>query len=269
MNLTKTPNNSDVESLRQEFPQLEIQSSKPAGQSKAATSKSKELASALKKSNDGSRKAEKEKSVSLTLPDPTISTPPAPKPAAAAAPSSSSSSKRRNRSPELESEEESDDDDGGLTIEYPGGEPPSVYRPQTNFSPAFPTQMGRRFSDFVRDAGDDEDDDDADAEFEAPKHHHNGYGQYEEEEDDDDDDDHRGSAIENFKLPSPVNNHRQMQQYGDSGSYGGGAPAFGSDADGDADLDLEADLEAELEREFQKASGELDMDSESSVSEED
>ncbi|KAK3695478.1 RNA polymerase II transcription elongation factor-domain-containing protein [Podospora appendiculata] len=267
MNLTKTPTDGNIESLRKQFPHLEVKSpssssnskqqkgkaadkiEKP-GPAKAAATKGKgkdtnakdtpKSKSKVEKSKPEKSKPEKSKSMGLTLPTISKSTPPPPPPATAAA-QKNSSSKRRPQSP-VDSEEE---DDGGLILEYPGGPPPVVgFQPPSsfnNFSPAFPTQ--RRFSEYARNGGQEEDDEDADAEFE-------------------DVDVDAEEVDEGFKLPSPVNHHKTVDS---------SLPAADlrfefedetdADAEGDDDIDMDMnpadpnpvgqdDLAAELEAAF-------------------
>jgi len=293
MNVTRTPDNSDPEALRKEFPHLEISQSSSAGSGSGSSSapgkhqkspergggrsttaaKGKEkTTSALRNPKDTARKPDKTKTVSLTLPDP----------AKAAPPAATSKPRARAANSDEEDEDDDDDDDGGLTIEYPGGGPSS-----TDFSPAFPAQISleRRFSDFVRNGGEMDEDEDADADAELDDEDAPGEEEEEEEEeaeaDDEEEDDvaqggDGGARLDAFALPSPVNNgNSNIQQQPQPNALGlqqyGGQPyaAAGYASGEDADADLEADLEAELEREFQKARREIDNDSESSVSEED
>ncbi|KAJ9155669.1 hypothetical protein NKR23_g1977 [Pleurostoma richardsiae] len=239
MNLTRTPTDSDPESLRKQFPHLDSstkaqastaskKAERPSGGSGKGTAggptKQSKLATSAPPKKTKPQK--KEPPVALTLPA-------APKPA-------SSSSKKRDVSMEEDEEEEDDDDDGGLTIEYPEGQAPTRYNPPADFSPAFPTAI-RRFSDFVREGevGDEDDDmnGDADAEFEEDMPEE----QQEQEEEENDDN------IGAFKLPSPVGNQQAAAA-----------------EEADDDINFEDEMEAELEKEFG-----MDLDSESSVSEED
>ena len=236
MNLTRTPNNTDPEALREEFPHLnstiKVQvgsnasksnssnaassssavKSKPAGEKSGmkALAKLKEHQNKTKKATEKERK---EPPAPISVPEPLAKV---------------EKVKRRDRSP-VESEEEDDDDDGGLLIEFPEGDAPtSRFNQTTDFSPAFPV---RRFSEFVREGEDDQDDDaDGEEEFDIPDI---------PEDDEEEEDEPMGT----FKLPSPVGQQNQQED-----------PA-------DDDEDIE-DLEAALEKEFA-------MDSESSVSEED
>ncbi|KAK3393051.1 RNA polymerase II transcription elongation factor-domain-containing protein [Podospora didyma] len=292
MNLTRTPTDTSAESLRKQFPQLEVSSTpsadsskqqkgkgaaEKAGPSKAPAAKGKETAAAKdtpkakakpEKAKPGQAKAEKnkpEKSKQMMLTLPTGGrAPAAPTPAPTSA--AKEKPKRRTTSP-VESEEDDDDDDGGLTIEYPGGNPSiSTFQPANNFSPAFPAfpAPGRRFSEFARGVGRDEEDEDADAEF----------------------DDEMGEDEDaGFKLPSPVNDHSKSAPPPPAPSNpiplepmrftfdDDDEDAEGEiDADGEVDEafgdDFDADLEAELEKEFHKMANEKGNESDSSVSEE-
>jgi hypothetical protein len=247
LNLTRTPDVTDPEILRQEFAQLDTaikvdtmaNKAAPAtatagkGPSKASAVKSIPLPKAAKdppKTRKAPEKKKAVKPVELSLP-----APPKPEP------------KRRAQTPDDEDADD-DDDDGGLTIEYPDSGP--NHRP-TDFSPAFPTQMNiRRFSDFVRES----EADDADAEFEE--------------------DEERDLDLEGFKLPSPMNqrlqNHPEVMEVDARGEEDDEEEQDDGGADLEADFedDLENDLEAELENAFQQQ-GSGDTDAESEVSEED
>ncbi|KAM7208907.1 hypothetical protein V8F20_000785 [Naviculisporaceae sp. PSN 640] len=273
MNLTKTPTDGNVESLRKQFPHLEVtpsaasstgtkqtkakaEKASAAGGKAAATKATSARGKGAKAETAASKaKAEKAKvdknkaAVALTLPSanaaPIKSATPPPAPAPAPAPEKK---KSRARSP-IDSEEDDSDDDIGLTIEYPDGPP------RNHFSPAFPTQ--RRFSEFVRsnedgdaDAeGDPEDDAEAEEEFEDA-----------------------------FKLPSPVNRGHpsrppvveepipieeplQFTFHSDTDS----------DADGEADVEMgEPDAEADADAAFDEDALLLEFQdgNESDVSEE-
>ncbi|KAM0273944.1 hypothetical protein ACHAQH_008116 [Verticillium albo-atrum] len=266
MNITRTPNNTDPESLRRQFEHLDT--SPPARITENDTPKSPKppasksggaaKPSALKNSNNSNSttsisqprrpapEKKKAKAVELALPPP----PPV----------------KEKRKPatldEDEDEDEDDDDDFGLTVEYP--DEPSKARDGTEFSPAFPAQKiaFRRFSEFLRDS----EADDAD-------------GESDQEED-------RG--LDGFKLPSPVNNEgqqqqQQQQQYEDSEDEEYNqmfedvdrAPPpqqqmeVHSDAGPTHDDDDDMDLEAELEDALEQAANSGDAGEESEVSEED
>ncbi|KAH7019931.1 RNA polymerase II transcription elongation factor-domain-containing protein [Ilyonectria destructans] len=236
MNVTRLPDNSDPESLRRQYPQIDDASrpppkaSKPPSKPASASEKPapqkpapKPRAKPTVQKKEVKRKPEKKqppKSIALSLPVPEPAKPqPEPQP------------KRRSGD---EDEDEDEDDDGGLLVEYPGADPRS--NRQTNFSPAFPSV--RRFDDFMNQR--ESEGDDADG------------------EDDDDPD-------MDFKLPSPVN-HQVYQSAPDP---------MDVDADADADdggADLEDDLEKEMEIAFEDLEnsneGSPDGD-ESEISEED
>lgn len=308
MNVTRMPGNSDVESLRKQFPQLEVQpsaasnkadskvapksSTKPASKldSKATkatptpsakdettpvskptkTTKPAKASSALRKPTNKKSTTQKKAGGALSTPDPSKLMPPPPVPP----PTAPKSSKKAAQSPESEEEDDDDDDDGGLTIEYPGGEPP---RPtKAPFGSAFvqpPVAITRRFSDFVKNGED-----------EGPARAPEEEGEPEEDElaftfedaigsaDEEDEEMEDVGALDKFKLPSPVDGRGGQQQhtglglgaYGQAGAQAEVVPGD-ADADGEDDEDL-ARLEADLEAEFEKAAG---YESESDVSEED
>ncbi|KAG7126129.1 hypothetical protein HYQ44_001169 [Verticillium longisporum] len=276
MNLTRTPETTDPERLRQQFEHLDTSppardtpkdtrrpASKPAASKagpapKASAPKaSAPKASALKNSSSSTSQPRRPapekkqaKTVELALPPP----PPV-------------KEKRKPAKMDDEDDDEDDDDDFGLTVEYP--DEPANARSGTEFSPAFPAQKiaFRRFSEFLRDS----EADDAD-------------GESDQEED-------RG--IEGFKLPSPVNDEGQQQQQQQQQQYEDSedeeynqmfedvdrAPAqqqqtyvqqeahAGHDDDDDDDDDM--DLEAELEDALEQAANSGDAGEESEVSEED
>ncbi|KAK3363600.1 RNA polymerase II transcription elongation factor-domain-containing protein [Lasiosphaeria hispida] len=299
MNITRTPDNGNVESLRKQFPQLEVKGSGSAGSSsnnppsatgtgkqakgKAAekatlakasgASKGKESANPTPKATpkaapkaaakvNKNTKTEKGKPMTLTLPTMSKAPSPAPPPPAPAPTREEQKPKRRARSP-VESEEEDDDDDFGLTIEYPGGPPPSsfppafppAFAPTNNFSPAFPA--ARRFSEFVR-GGHEEEDEDADAEFDDMI-------DLEEE-------DESSGAGTTFKLPSPINNAAKEIEVPERFEFVTSKDEEDAPGETDAEFEDVPDLEAELEREFlmvgNEVSGGGGHDSDSSMSEE-
>lgn len=298
MNLIRTPNNSDAESLKAKYPQLDTTSkkleqggNKPAAGAKESPGKTSKAtvfntkASIAKSSKENMVKSAKESTTKISKPAMGKSTAKTakesvpkgtakgtamgtvksnkesaskpskeakstkadkakasallnkPKKNVSKQPSMAPPPKRRQASPE---ESEDDDDDGGLTIEYPGGEPAPSFGASADYPPAFPPQI-RRFSDFVRNAAHEEQDveDDADGEFEIIP---------EEEE----------MVISTRAAPAPA----------------GGADPAEEDDEFDAELaNLEEDLEAELENalleEVNADPVPMDVDSESSVSEED
>ncbi|KAJ4298525.1 hypothetical protein N0V88_003555 [Collariella sp. IMI 366227] len=284
MNLTRTPTDSNVDSLRKQFPHLEVKSSIPAargqkgkgaakaGAGKATAGKAKDV----RKTAGEAPKANK-KPVTLTLPDLNA--------ASSASPPSQQiqkqldtpaeperKPKRRALSPVESEEEEDDDDDGGLTVEYPGGNP-SAFQPPSGFSPAFPVAVTRRFSEFARDIERESEED----EFNNNNNNNNNNnknqltGGYEYREDSEEEGYEEGDEFDgeeedeptqqlpppkpfnNLEVPAPAEPDRYTFDNGDD-----------SDADGDDDV---MDLEAELEREFDKVVN-GGNDSDSSVSEE-
>lgn len=278
MNVTRTPDNSDVDSLRRQFPQLEVQpspSTTPQSKDNPKSNTTKQTTKAAKpskpaKASSALRKPTTKKST--TTKKPPASTLPAsdasklmPPPPAPATDAKKPTSKR---SPESEEEDDDDDDDGGLLIEYPGGEPPRGGTAKTAFGSSFvqpPVAITRRFSDFVRNG--EEDDVQPRRQPPPPPPQQQEEEEEEEEEkelnftfeDGDEDEDEEMEDVGGFKLPSPVDGRRQQQE---GNAYGQGGDA---DADGEED-DNSADLEADLEAEFEKAAG---YESESDVSEED
>ncbi|KAK0729723.1 RNA polymerase II transcription elongation factor-domain-containing protein [Lasiosphaeris hirsuta] len=290
MNITRTPDNGSIESLRKQFPQLEVRSGSGAGSSsnnppsatgtgKQAKGKAAEKAPGAGKGKESANptpkatpkaaprsaakankniKAEKTKPMALTLPTMSKAPSPAPPPPAPAPAQEEQKPKRRARSP-VESEEEDDDDDIGLTIEYPGGPPPSsfpsAFAPPNNFSPAFPAT--RRFSEFVR-GGHEEEDEDADAEIDD---------MYDMEEEDE-----SSGAGTTFKLPSPINNAVKEIEVPERFVFEPSRPDEDALGETDAEFEDVPDLEAELEKEFLMMDNKLTEggghDSDSSMSEE-
>ena len=168
MNVTRLPENSDPESLKEQYPPLgsKPRSPPPSEPIKSVPKKEKpapkpRAQSPAPKKKEVKRKTEKKqpaKPMALSLPKPE---PPKPKPKAKPEP------KRRSFS---EDEDEDEDGDGGLLVEYPGAEPKVSREP--DFSPAFPAV--RSFNDFMDqresegDDADGEDDDEPDIDFKLP-----------------------------------------------------------------------------------------------------
>ncbi|KAB5562801.1 RNA polymerase II transcription elongation factor-domain-containing protein [Coniochaeta sp. 2T2.1] len=282
MNVTRTPGNTDVESLRKQFPQLEVQSPTPSTKKNDTKTDGKATPKPTPKTDDSSTasksgKTNKPKASALrskpaakrattqkkpptpsATPDSTKLMPPPPAPTTAS--DSKSSKKTAARSPESEEEDdEDDDDDGGLTIEYPGG--PSPRQTQTPFGSTFvqpPVAITRRFSEFLQN---DDEEEQRQQREEPPEISYT----FEDAIGSDDDE------MDDVKLPSPVDGRQQQATGLGLGAYGEAAEqaevvAGDDDADGEDDDDMAADLEADLEAEFEKATG---YDSESDVSEED
>lgn len=273
MNLTRTPTDGNVESLRKQFPHLEVSGSGDGGkQSKAKADKAgasavkptgaktaagkgkggKSEAAASKAKADKS-KAEKSKPVALTLPTAGASastSASASKPATPPPPAPEKKS-RRAKSP-VDSEEDTDDDDFGLTIEYPGGPPSNNFHSSMDFSPAFPAQ--RRFSEFVRDREDEgqrgEEEEEEDAGLEDDELYPKG------------DNDEESEA---FKLPSPVDKNRVSRPPIVEQSVPVELPerfTFSSDADSDADADADADADMEMAEVDADGDPDVDLDEE-------
>ncbi|KAI5924449.1 RNA polymerase II transcription elongation factor-domain-containing protein [Camillea tinctor] len=239
MNLVRTPSNTDAESLRQEYTQLE--SHKDNG---TATTNKKTAAKDSGASGAKSRKPapkDTKKSGGLSMPEKKTTAPLKPSPLPKSKPNA------RKPVMDIDSEDESSDDDL-LTIEDPGGAAPGANR---DFSPGF-MDKPRPFSEFVQQQEEEE----------------------EEEEDADGEDEDDDDAFEHFKLPSPINrqgaattnqsinhlgNGMQSMQFEDAddddeeeeddeemedvGAMAGVAEPTGEE---DVDSDLEAALLAEL-----------------------
>lgn len=254
MNLIKTPATSDAEALRDEYPHLADTNVRGAASSQAEKKKagpSKGAGKGKKGSSSGmfmeNKKTAPKKATNSNNKDKETSGPSAVAAAAAerkkkeAAEKEKKQQKQRNRSP-IGSDEDEDSDDGFI-IEYPDpvDTAPVVIPPVRSSRASPPAPSIRRFDEFLSNQQHEDSDEDADAEYDEED-----FG-LEQNED---------SSGDNFKLPSPVgrtnnnNNHAQ----------GGG----GEEVDDDTPEDDE--LMAMLEEEI---GGGMDVDSESSVSEED
>ncbi|KUI57646.1 hypothetical protein VP1G_04941 [Cytospora mali] len=258
MNVTRTPTNNDADDLREKHPHIDGNTKASTVEKKGGTRAPTTAAGKAKENKKGAAGAasssSKKKDAAPAKAEPQ-------QPAESKSKSSASSSqqaqaaaaaekekKKRNRSP-VESEEEDDDDDGGLLVEYPDPAPSGPLR--QDFSPAFPTTI-RRFSEFVNNEK-SESDEDADAEY---------------DEDDilGEDDDVSGMGGDGFKLPNPVGGPNSLINNGvgsgvnDNSNSGIANDVVAEEEDDDGLGDLEKELEKELG---------MDVDSESSVSEED
>lgn len=258
MNITRTPTDSNAESLRKQFPQLEVKSPSTklpkgkaagkAGPGKAASAKAKGGRNAAEETPKAksSTQSEKNKPVALTLPD--LSAPPTKKSEPSASQSEQEKKPKRPALSPVESEEDDDDDDGGLTVEYPEGNP-AAFRSSSQFMPTIPV-VTRRFSEFADERESEEDD--FDTKMTGGYDVEEGYEEeeYEEEEEE-----------EPSRQPlSPARNSRpEMPPAEEPDRY--------TFDDGDEDEEDLGDLEAELMREFDKAQVE-GHESDSSVSEE-
>ncbi|GAB1312121.1 hypothetical protein MFIFM68171_02331 [Madurella fahalii] len=282
MNLTRTPTDTNAESLRKQFPHLDVKSgaaSKPqkgkaadrAGTSKAATARAENTS----KTKASSKPDKKNKTVSLTLPDPSASsaapTPPSPSRQQQGKKKAEPSGKSDARAT---SPVESEGDDDVLTVEYPGGNP-SSFQPAMNFSSANAVPLTRRWSEFAREIRGETDDEEM---SDAPnareggdyREHSEEEGYEEEEEEDDDDEEDEESPR---KMPHPADNYTMTNPVAvepiryefDSESEDGDGDGKGNghgDENGDEDF---GDLEAEMLKEFDKVQNE---GHESEVSEE-
>lgn len=285
MNLTRTPTESNVETLRKQFPHLQVKSGSTSKQQKATASKaagprakdaSAPGAGTPKSNGNGNGKPDQKKEVTLTFPD--LSAAPASsasgkareqrqqpeKKAETSAASSEAEKKSKRAASPVESEEEDDDDDGGLTVEYPSGEPyPSKFRAASHFSPPFPAALTRRFSEFARDIEREEEYEDQRDEFRAGTAA--GYGEEAEEagyEEEDEDDEEEDEEREHFpEQPLHPGNNSTMNN---PGAVEPDRYTFDNGDEDDDDQDF-GDLEAEMERELAKAQ---DEGHESDVSEE-
>lgn len=175
MNLTRTPSNSDPDSLARRYPHLDEASTKGSSSSakpektiKAKPARAK--SPPARKKDPPARKQERKappqaKNINLALPQ-------------AGKTGGKPKTKPQSRPAEDEEDEEDEGDDDLLLVEYPGGDPSKSQ--SRDFSPAFPSV--RRFDDFMDQR---------------------------ESEADDADGESLGEPDTDFKLPSPVNNHPQ------------------------------------------------------------
>jgi hypothetical protein len=261
MNITRTPTDSNAESLRKKFPQLEVKSpstklpkgkagGKP-GPGKAASAKVKGGRNEETPKAKSNSQSEKNKPVGLTLPDlnaPTKKSEPS---------ASQSEQEKKPKRPALspvESEEDDDDDDGGLTVEYPEGNP-AAFRSSSQYMPTIPV-VTRRFSEFADERESEEDD--FDTGMTGGYDVEEGYEEeeYEEEEEEEPSRQPLSPARPKVEMPPAEEPVRYTFDDGDEDE----------DAAGDDALDI-GELEAELEREFDKAQN-GGHESDSSVSEE-
>lgn len=246
MNLIRTPATSDAEALRDEYPHLDITTGRGASSSQAEKKKAGPAKGAGKgkKGNAGMFMENKK-----TAPKPSKSAANSNKESAASAAAAEKKEKeaaekdkkqkqqaqQRNRSPVGSEDEDSDD---GFIIEYPDpvDTAPVVMPPVRSRESPF-TEI-REFKSFIANQ---EEESDADAEYEEED--------FMIEEGGD-------SSGDGFKLPSPVgrNNNNNNAQGGE---------------EVDDDTPEDDELMAMLEEEIGEGGGGMDVDSESSVSEED
>jgi hypothetical protein len=154
----------------------------------------------------------------------------------------------------VESEEDDDDDDGGLTVEYPEGNP-AAFRSSSQYMPTIPV-VTRRFSEFADERESEEDD--FDTRMTGGYDVEEGYEEeeYEDEEEEEPSRQPLSPARPKVEMPPAEEPARYTFDDGDEDE----------DAAGDDALDI-GELEAELEREFDKAQN-GGHESDSSVSEE-
>lgn len=267
MNVVRLPNSTNADSLVAEFPRLEVkdkvitakkpqekksQTQRPKGPpeditaastgkknvaGKNAPAKAKPKAkppSMGPKNKEAKQPQRRKKSIQndglLTLPDPAAAKAAMPPPEL---PKPNLSIDKKKRAEDSE-EDDDDDDDGGLLVEYPDAGPAMKGSFGSHRAPLVP-QIARPFSDFVRD--------------------------YQEEADDD---------IEAEPEPELEDVYDAFNTTdGGAQQPGEAARALQPSAGGEhADWDGDAELEAELDAEFARAMQD-DIDSESSVSEED
>lgn len=229
MNVTRLPDNSDPDSLRRQFPQIDSNTgaapkAAPAKNEKTAEKPAAKARKPAAPKKEVKRKVEKKqapKNIELSLPMPMP-----------AQPEKKKEEPKRRAPPPEEEDEEDDDDDGGLLVEYPGADTSNNRR--TDFSPAFPSV--RRFDEFMDQR--ESEGDDADG-----------------EEDDEPDFD--------FKLPSPVNNQIQRNNEPEPMDVD-----YGNQEAENSEDDLAKDLEDAFEN-FENSQQESPDGDESEISEED
>jgi hypothetical protein len=237
MNLTRTPANSDPESLRQKYPHIEEGGKPKAKAAPAAAPKPKPKTSKAKAKAASNvfnvpppkpaRKTEKKKAndVPLSLPKPETTPPPEPK--------------RKPR--KVEDDEDEEEDEGPDPLEVDWGSPKGN---KADFSPAFNAVAPRRFDDYMNQRDSEADEADEDSEGEGP-------------------------LDRDFNLPSPVKSRTQPHHDDDAMEVDHRA----QDEDDDMGASLEDDLEKELENAFEdiepSQNGTPDPGDESEISEED
>ncbi|KAK3298262.1 RNA polymerase II transcription elongation factor-domain-containing protein [Chaetomium fimeti] len=277
MNITRTPTDNNAESLRQQFPQLEVKTestkrprgkaAEKASNNRANTTKAtptkakgnKNLGAGDTPKSKASSQPEKNKAVELTLPN-LSAAPTNPKKQPSASQSEKEKKPKRPALSPVESEEDDDDDDGGLTVEYPEGNP-AVLCASNQYMPTFPSVI-RRFSEFANERESDDDDFDTTMAggYDAGLPEEEGYAGDEYEEEDEEEPSHRlASPTRPSQLDVPVAVEPDRYTFDDGDED--------EDEDGDDALEQDiGDLEAALMREFEQAEG--GNESDSSVSEE-
>ncbi|KAK4125019.1 hypothetical protein N657DRAFT_689390 [Parathielavia appendiculata] len=274
MNITRTPTESDPETLRKQFPPLEVKTPSSARQpkgkvaAKASASKAAPTKATDRETNVAadSPKTKGKKSVELTLPD--VSALATTQKKGEPPSESEKKSKRPALSPvESEDDDEDDDDAGVLEVEYPEGNPAAfrgvleVEYPDGNpaaFRGPLPASMNRRFSEFVikRQSDEDERFDDTRAA--------GGYGAESAEEEGDDEGGEYDEDDEARRSPSPPRLSRMENP------PAAVEPEVYTFDDGEEESNANDDeaLEAELSKAFEEAMENGGNDSDGSVSEE-
>lgn len=257
MNITRTPETSDPEALRQRFEQL---GSEPSGSIVAKApvrpAPSKPVKPAAPKRKVAPKKKREEKPKGPEVSDP-------------------AKKEKKPKKRDIESEEEDDDDDDPLQVEYPGSE-----RRHNDFSPAFPEHNSfglRPFSDFaekLRESGNELDDERSTSSdgglnnFKLPSPVGKGGNQY-----DDSDGEDEEVEMEDVPMPKEDKSQQDLEAELEAGLESGLQEQLGAgqgdDGQGDLEADLERDLEAELENGLMMGNSGQDADAESEVSEED
>ncbi|KFH43325.1 hypothetical protein ACRE_059440 [Hapsidospora chrysogenum ATCC 11550] len=273
MNLTRTPTNTDPESLSRKYPHLDDDAAAAAAASAGTRMNKDDGAGSTTSSSGGGTRADKSKPKVTRAKSPLVAPTRKKEPAATArktekktaaknsihlelpqtdeATTSKAKPKAKPRQPEEkkkkkekvdddeDEEDEEDADDDLLLVEYPGGAPKSQSR---DFSPAFPSV--RRFDEFMdqreseADDADGESLGDPDTDFKLPSPVNNGNGRQDDEDDDED-------GADPMDVDEGEKHQQHLQQYhvddnddADAG-VGAGSP------------NLEDDLEKDLEEAFE------------------
>jgi hypothetical protein len=278
MNLTRTPTNTDPESLSRKYPHLDddaagtrlnksdgsgsttsssggrrAEKSKP----KVARAKSPLVAPTRKKEPAATaRRTEKKtatKNINLELPQADKATASKAKTTKAKSRQAEEKKKKKGRVDDDEEEDEDGDDDL-LLVEYPGGAPKSQSR---DFSPAFPSV--RRFDEFMdqreseADDADGESLGDPDTDFKLPSPVNNGNGRQDEDDGED--------GADPMDVDEEEKHQQQHQQYHVDNDDDAGSPNL--------EDDLEKDLEEAFEAVANSQNGTPADGDESEISEED
>jgi hypothetical protein len=265
MNLTRTPTDTNAESLRKQYPHLEVKTggsarqpkSKPtdkAGASKATSTKAKDSRT---RAAEDSSKAKGNKPMELTLPDLNA---PAPTEKNREPPSEPEKKPKRPALSPVESEEDDDDDDGGvLEVEYPEGNP-AAFRGPTQYMSTLPASVSRRFSEFAIERQSDEDE-----MFDGNARATGGYGAESAEEDGYEEGDEYEEEDEEERSRDPASPPGPFRT---ENAPPAEEPAVYTFEEESEEEDDEALLEAELSKAFDEAQENGGHDSDASVSEE-